>query len=78
MKFILFGNWLYCNYYTDKTESYLLATITIVLSMSLGLFCILLIPIDIFLISLKDESLANILIDRSNLQLIFLSNYDLI
>jgi hypothetical protein len=68
---ILLGNWLYCNYFTDKTESYTLATATTVVSMSLGLFCILMIPIDVFLVSVKDESFTNLLIDRRNLQNIY-------
>ena len=60
-------NFIYSNYYVDPTESYPLATITIVISMTIGLICILLIPIDIFLISYKGDTFSNISIDRNNL-----------
>ena len=63
-------NYVYCNYYVDPTESYPLATVTIVISMTIGLCCILLIPIDIFLISYKGDTFANMSIDRSNLKAI--------
>jgi hypothetical protein len=63
-------NYIYCKYYVDPTESYPLATLTIVISMSIGLCSVLLIPIDIFLITYKGDTVANITIDRTNLNLV--------
>ncbi len=63
-------NYIYCKYYVDPTESYPLATLTIVISMSIGLCSVLLIPIDIFLITYKGDTVANISIDRTNLNLV--------
>jgi hypothetical protein len=67
-------NFIYCKYYVDPTESYPLATITIVISMTIGLICILLIPIDIFLITFKGDTVSNISIDRSNLKAVIYCN----
>lgn len=63
-------NYIYCKYYVDPTESYPLATLTIVITMTIGLCCVLLIPIDIFLITYKGDTVANISIDRTNLKLV--------
>jgi hypothetical protein len=54
-------NYIFYKYYVDKTDSYSLATITVVIAMSIGLICVLLIPIDIFMTTSKDaEKLSGI------------------
>ncbi len=44
----------------DSTDNYFLASITVTLSMSVGLLCVLLIPIDIFLTTYKHEKIDKI------------------
>ncbi len=63
----------------DPTDSYPLATFTIVIGMSVGLLCVLLIPIDIFLTTYRNENIDKlagmIQLDRSYFQTIMLSKY---
>ena len=49
---------LITNYYIDPSESYGLAIIITVFSLTISLLCVLLIPIDIFLVSRMDQSLS--------------------
>ena len=62
----------------DKTETFALASFTVTMSMTIGLLCVLLIPIDIFLITHKDihEHAINSIVDRNYLQNIFYSNHN--
>jgi len=73
---ILLFNYIFYKYYVDQTDSYPLATFTIVVSMSIGLLCVLLIPIDIFLTTFKDEKIDKlaemIKLDRTYFQQIML------
>jgi len=64
----LLFNCIFYKYYVDPTESYSLAGITVVLTMSIGLLCVLLIPIDVFLVSYKESSINNIQINRDYLK----------
>jgi hypothetical protein len=58
----------------DKTESYSLAAFTVVIGMSIGLMCVLLIPIDIFLTTSDDAKFAEIIkIDKNYLGQIMMS-----
>ena len=52
---ILFFNFILVKYYTDPAESYLLATLVTVFSLSVTLVAALLIPIDIFLATAAGE-----------------------
>ena len=66
----------------DVTESYSLAGITIVISNSIGLLCVLLIPIDIFLTTYKNDQIDKIAeiikLDRNYFQVLMLSKYKII
>jgi len=72
----LLFNYIFYHYYVDKTETFSLATFTVTISMSIGLLCVLLIPIDIFLVTHKEDSINSIL-DRNYLQNVFFSKHNI-
>ena len=61
-------NYIFYKYFVDASESYSLATITVTITMTIGLLCILLIPLDIFLINYKGITIIQ---DREILQNVF-------
>ncbi len=75
---ILLFNYIFYKYYVDPTDNYFLASITFTLSMSVGLLCVLLVPIDIFLTTYKHEKIDKIVeiikFDTSFFQQIMFSN----
>ena len=48
---LIIFNILIYNYYVDPSENYKLANITFIITMSIGLFCLMLVPIDSYIIS---------------------------
>jgi len=74
---ILLFNYFFYKYYVDPTDSYPLATFTVVIGMTVGLLCVLLIPIDIFLTTHNSQNIEKITeiikIDRSYFQTVMYS-----
>jgi hypothetical protein len=75
---ILLFNYFFYKYYVDPTDSYPLATFTVVIGMTVGLLCVLLIPIDIFLTTTHNsqniQKISEIIkIDKSYFQTIMYS-----
>mmetsp|Transcript_86873 Transcript_86873/g.249253 ORF Transcript_86873/g.249253 Transcript_86873/m.249253 type:complete len:537 (-) Transcript_86873:48-1658(-) len=57
---VLFLSYVVYHYFADPQESYVLATVAVVLSLTVSILCTLLIPVDIYVISegsIKSESL---------------------
>jgi len=77
----MFNSLLY-NYYVDSSENYFLANFTFIITMSIGLFCLMLIPIDSYIISdiqelqIKEEeysySLKEIYLSKLNINYLVL------
>jgi len=61
---ILLFNYLLVKYYTDPAESYGLATFTIAFSLTVTLLTVLLIPVDVYVVSIGHTSFANLQISR--------------
>jgi len=55
------------NYYMDSTEKNALSMITVALSYTLGLVCLLLIPVDVFLVSEQHKKLEDIFLTKQDL-----------
>jgi LMBR1 domain-containing protein 1 len=69
---ILVFNYVLVKYYTDPTESYNLASIVTVLSLTVTLVAVLIIPIDIY-ISAEQQKIEGILIGKEHIRLILVS-----
>merc|ERR1719261_389471 len=54
MLMLLLMNYVIYHYYVDPHESYYLAMVTVVLSLTVSVLCTFLIPIDIYIISAGD------------------------
>ncbi|CAG9328401.1 LMBRD1 [Blepharisma stoltei] len=77
MLLILFFNYTIVKYYTDTSEHYHLATVVTVLSLSITLFCVLLVPIDILIASGRVKDISDIDIPKETVRNIFLSLFSI-
>jgi LMBR1 domain-containing protein 1 len=72
-------NYIFYKYYVDSVDSYPLASMTVSIGMSIGLLCVLLIPIDIFLITDKAQTIEKLIkIDITYFSTIMYSNNKLV
>lgn len=69
---VLFFNYTIVKYYTDPSEHYILATVITTLSLSITLFCVLLVPIDILVSSGRVKDISDIDIPKETVQSLFL------
>jgi len=76
---VVLGHVLY-HYYTDPKESYQLAMVTVILSLSVSFLCTLLIPIDIYVISQGDinSEALHLKVSRDLVRTAYLSLFSLL